>query len=81
MKNFLAKLKNFWGPSFQARVVTCFITTLFYVTLRPRLHGIGSRWDRIHLDPIHFLRGVYTGSDPKLLAFTRDRIQLDFMNF
>ena len=35
--------------------------------------------DRIHLDPIHFLRGVYTGSDPELLAFTWDRIHLDFM--
>ena len=23
---------------------------------------------------------VYTGSDPKLLAFTRDRIHFDFMN-
>ena len=49
-------------------------------TLRPRLHGIGSKWDRIHLDPIHFLRGVYTGSDPELLAFTRYRIHLNFMN-
>ena len=49
-------------------------------SLRPRLHGIGSKRDRIHLDPIHFLRGVYTGSDPELLAFTRDRIHLDFMN-
>ena len=47
---------------------------------RPRLHGIGSKWNRIHLDPIHFLRGVYTWSDPELLAFTRDRIHLDFMN-
>ena len=36
--------------------------------------------DRIHLDPIHFLRGVYTGSDPELLAFTRDRIRLGIMN-
>ena len=49
-------------------------------SLKPRLRGIGSKWNRIHLDPIHFLRGVYTGSDPELLAFTRDRIQLDFMN-
>ena len=48
--------------------------------LRPRLHGIGSKWDRIHLDPIHFLMGVYTGSDPELLAFTRYRIHLNFMN-
>ena len=56
-------------------------TTRTLNMLRPRLHGIGSKWDRIHLDPIHFLRGVYTGSDPELLAFTRDRIQLDFMNF
>ena len=48
--------------------------------LRPRLHGIGSKWDRIHWDPIHFLRSVYTGSDPELSAFTRDRIHLDFMN-
>ena len=46
--------------------------------LRSRLHGIGSKWDRIHLDLIHFLRGVYTGSDPELLASTRDRIHLDF---
>ena len=51
-----------------------------YMELRPRLHGIGSKWDRIHLDPIHFLRSVYTGSDPELFAFTRDRIHLDFMN-
>ena len=29
-------------------------------------------------DPL--LSGVYTGSDPELLAFTRDRIHLDFMN-
>ena len=50
------------------------------LSLRPRLHGIGSKWDRIHLDLIHFLRGVYTGSDPELLAFTQDRIHLDFMN-
>ena len=48
--------------------------------VRPRLHGIGSKRDRIHLDPIHFLRGVYTGSDPELLTFTRDWIHLDFMN-
>ena len=32
--------------------------------LKPRLQGIGSKWDRIHLDLIHFLE-----------AFTRDRIQ------
>ena len=41
---------------------------------------IGSKWDRTHLDPIHFLRGVYTGSDPELFAFTRDQIHLDFMD-
>ena len=41
-----------------------------------RLPGIGSKWDRIHFAPIHFLRSVYTGSDPELLAFTRDRIQM-----
>ena len=40
--------------------------------LRPKLHG--------HLDPIYFLRGVYTGSNPGLLAFTQDRIHLDFVN-
>ena len=50
------------------------------VSLRPRLHGIRSKWNRIHLDLIHFLRCVYTGSDPELLAFTRDRIHVDFMN-
>ena len=54
--------------------------TDFKTSLRPRLHGIRSKWDRIHLDPIHFLRGVYTGSDPELFAFTRDRIHLEFMN-
>ena len=62
----------------QNLAVFCF---LFHpLELRPRLHGIRSKWGRIHLDPIHFLRGVYTGSDPELLAFTRDRIHLDFMN-
>ena len=45
-------------------------------------NGIGSIWIRsIHLDPIHFLRGVYTGSDPELLAFTQDRIHLDLMSY
>ena len=49
--------------------------SLVYSALRPCLQGIGSKWD-----PIHLLRGVYTGSDPELLAFTRDRIHLSFMN-
>ena len=48
--------------------------------LKLKLKQIGSKWDRIHLDPIHFLSGVYTGSDPELFAFTRDRIHLDFMD-
>ena len=63
-------------------VVEELILTLQFpsASLRPRLHGIRSKWNRIHLDPIHFLRGVYTGSDPELLAFTRDRIHVDFMN-
>ena len=41
--------------------------------LRPRLHGIGSKSDPL-------FGGVYMGSDPELLAFTRDLIHLDFMN-
>ena len=38
--------------------------------LRPHLHG---------MDPIYFLKGVYTGSDPELSAFTLDRIHLDLL--
>ena len=34
----------------------------------------------INLNPIHFLRGIYTGADPELMAFTRVWIHLDFMN-
>ena len=38
--------------------------------------GIASTWIRFT-----FLSGVYTGSEPEILAFTRDPILLDFMNF
>ena len=61
-------------------LVKSHIVINFGVSFRPRLHGIGSKWYRIHLDLIHFLRGVYTGSDPEWLAFTRDRIHFDFIN-
>ena len=55
-------------------------TVLCKLGFRPHLQEIGSIWDRIHLDLIQFLRGIYTGSDPELLAFTPDRMNLDFMN-
>ena len=66
----------------QVKLIELLVKLRSYIhnSLRPRLHEIGSKWDRIHLDPIHFLRSVYTGSDPELFAFTRDRIHLDFMN-
>ena len=37
-------------------------------------------WSLLSKAPFTFLRGVYTGSDPELFAFTRDRIHLEFMN-
>ena len=43
----------------------------------PRLHRIGSKWNRIPLDPVHFLRGVGTESSQELFAFERGRIQMD----
>ena len=60
----------------------CQFVEFFFGILRSAAEFLRFRefnWDvfanRLHMDPIHFLRGVYTGSDPELLAFTRDRIQ------
>ena len=39
-------------------------------------NGIGSIWMRSN-----FMKGVYTGLDPEVLAFTGDRIHVDVMNF
>ena len=54
-----------------------FLTKVTWTKFTREWIEIGSKTIRIVLDLIHFYHSVYTGSDPKLFAFTRGQIHLD----